>query len=165
MKSNLTQARLKELLTLNEATGELVWLVNSGANARIGRAAGWVTRKGYLRVGIDGREYMAHRLVWLYVHGAFPAEQTDHINGNRTDNRPCNLREVSPALNSQNLRAAKSNNKCGLLGVTPAGKRFRAIIRKEHKGKTVCIGSFATKEEAHAAYVEAKRKFHAANTL
>lgn len=165
MQSNLTQARLKEVLALNEQTGELVWLVNSGANARVGRVAGWVTRKGYLRVGIDGREYMAHRLVWLYVHGAFPAEQTDHINGNRKDNRPCNLREASGAMNSQNLRAAKSNNKCGLLGVTAAGKKFCALIRPKHKGKYLRIGPFATKEEAHAAYVDAKRKFHAANTL
>ena len=113
---------------------------------------------------IDEREYSAHRLAWLYVHGAWPTGQIDHINGDRGDNRISNLRDVTPALNTQNQRrAARSNKSSGLLGVT--ANRGRWLAQISIGGKSRNLGRYATPEEAHAVYVAAKRVLHAGCTL
>jgi hypothetical protein len=79
--------------------------------------------------------------------------QVDHINGNRRDNRRCNLREVTSAQNCQNRRAA---NQTGLKGVHPRGKKFFACIRVE--GKFTYLGIYPTAEEAARVYDEAAHR-------
>jgi hypothetical protein len=54
-------------------------------------------------------------LAWLYVHGEWP-DQIDHINHNTSDNRICNLRNVSHSVNHKNLTLSK-DNKSGISGV------------------------------------------------
>lgn len=50
------------------------------------------TLLGYLQVGIDGRNLSVHRLVWESFNGVIPkGYEIDHINGDRQDNRLCNL--------------------------------------------------------------------------
>ncbi len=63
----LTQSQLKELLSYDQETGVFTRL--DGQNA--GKVAGAIN-KGYLRIRINGKRYYAHRLAWLYVHGAAP---------------------------------------------------------------------------------------------
>ncbi|MEY3252390.1 MAG: hypothetical protein RL227_1363 [Pseudomonadota bacterium] len=114
---------------------------------------------GYLRAHVLDKPYAVHRLAFLWMTGQWPSNDVDHINGDRADNRWVNLRDVTRSVNLQNLRGAKSNNKgTGLLGAAPWGKRFRAAIRVngvDHK-----IGVFDTPQEAHAAYIQAKRELH-----
>jgi hypothetical protein len=119
------------------------------------------TDNGYLSIGLKGRIYYAHRLAWLYVHGEWPVDFIDHINGIRSDNRILNLRECSAAQNSQNL--AKQYNKTRLTGVVPWKKRFQAKICVDYK--RINLGSFKTAEEAHAAYLAAKAKYHNFNPV
>jgi hypothetical protein len=59
-------------------------------------------KDGYRTVNIMGLNYLAHRVVWSIVHGANPLHVIDHINGNRGDNRPGNLRDVTHAENMRN---------------------------------------------------------------
>lgn len=63
---------------------------------------------GYIAVGIDYHRYYAHRLVWLYMFGTMPKRTIDHINGNPSDNRLCNLRECSHADNQKNQKNQKT---------------------------------------------------------
>jgi hypothetical protein len=63
---------------------------------------------------------LAHRVAWALVTGAWPAEDIDHKNGRKDDNRFDNLRLASKRLNQENLRRAQKNNPWGLLGVSKA---------------------------------------------
>ncbi len=83
--------------------------------------------------------------------------------GNRSNNRLSNLRDVSQAMNIQNERKPRSNNKSGFLGVKANRGLWKAEISID--GKTKFLGRFKTPEEAHQVYVEAKRKLHPGCTL
>lgn len=153
---------LRRRFSYNPETGIFTRLVQNNSNALRGEIAGHIDRtRGYMFITISGKRYRAHRLAWFYIHGYWPLNEIDHINGNRSDNRLCNLREATRAENSQNLRRARSRNfSTGVLGVSfckPVGK-FRA--RLEIDGKEKCFGYFKTIDEASAAYEAGKRKYH-----
>ena len=59
-------------------------------------------KDGYLIIKIKGKQFKAHRLAWFLYYGYFPNNEIDHINRIRTDNRICNLREVSRQENIKN---------------------------------------------------------------
>lgn len=158
----LTAEQVRELFDCS-ADGVLTWRVKPAAGVAAGAVAGSVDATGYRRVLVRGRRYMAHRLVWAHVHGRWPESEVDHIDGARANNRPSNLRDVSSTVNHQNLRRACSTSQSGLLGAHREGRRYAARIRTPH-GR-VRLGQFASAEEAHAAYVAAKRRLHEGNTL
>lgn len=165
-KADLTAQRLRELLNYDPETEIFTWLVERGNRAPAGGTAGGFTNNGYRVIGLmgGGSRYLAHRLAWLYIHGIWPSEQVDHINGDRSDNRLCNLREASQSINSQNIRTAFRNNVCSkTLGVYPNGKRWMARIWVG--GKPQYIGTFDTTEAASAAYLDTKRRLHRGNTI
>jgi hypothetical protein len=156
--AGLTAARLRELLHYDAATGVFTRKVAVG-RLKAGTTAGWDGKDGYLRITVDQRRYSAHRLVWLYVHGHWPAGEIDHVNGHKQDNRLVNLRDVSRLANSENKRAAHKGSGVGLLGVSAKGVRFHARIVVA--GKYIHLGAFDTAAAAHAKYLDAKRRLHA----
>jgi hypothetical protein len=161
---DLTQARLRELLTYDPATGIFTRCVGRGG-VRAGSVAGCVWEKGangpYLRISIDGRQYSAHRLAFLWITGEFPPDDVDHIDGDGLNNRLGNLRAATRTQNLANRRRHK-NNTSGFKGVSfhKRERRFRAKIQVG--GKTQNLGSFDTAESAHAAYCAAAEKTHGA---
>jgi hypothetical protein len=158
----LTLARLKSLLRLDEATGIFYRLTTRG-RMHAGDEAGAVSgSRGYVMVGVDGRQYLAHRLGYFYRFGAWPPAQLDHINGDRADNRPANLRLATRVENAQNRRA-KGTGVSGLLGVSKARGRWSARITVE--GRRTYLGYWADPAKAHEAYLAAKRVHHPFNTL
>jgi hypothetical protein len=163
----LTAERLRELLDYDPEAGIFVWLSPAlrARRANVGGRAGGSAPYGYLRVGIDGGVYLAHRLVWLYVHGIWPERDIDHLNGIRTDNRISNLRHVSRSINLQNRRSARSDSLSGLLGVEWHGASGLWHARIRAGGVRHCLGYFRDKHEAHQAYLEAKRRLHEGCTI
>ncbi len=160
----ITPQRLRNLLSYDATTGQFTWLVQRSIRVKIGCAAGNLNRgDGYWYIQVDYRSYPAHRLAWLYVHGEWPKEHIDHIDGDRINNRLNNLRDVSRSVNLQNRKRASVHNKTGYLGVSPFKTKFMANIRLA--GKRTYLGLFATPEIAYAAYLEAKRTIHLGNTL
>jgi hypothetical protein len=101
----------------------------------------------------------------LYVYGEWPAEQIDHINLDRTDNRLENLRAVSPRVNGENRRHAQAQNRVGLRGVSwhDHCKKWRARITV--RGVEHRLGLFDTAEDAFEAYRLAKRQLHEGCTI
>lgn len=116
---------------------------------------------GYISIRLAGRSWLGHRLAWIYVHGRWPINQLDHINGNRADNRIENLRECTNAQNCQNVRAHKDG--VGLVGITFEKRRSRWTAGIGVNGKRIWLGYFGTADEAHNAYLAAKRKYHQFN--
>ena len=163
MKS-LTAELAREILDYDPDTGVFRWKVtNKRSHASAGSLAGCLHSTGYWYIQVDGRNYRAHRLAWLITHGTFPADQIDHRDGDRANNRLANLREVTNAGNQQNQRRARSDSTTGLLGVSPEKNGFKARIRVDRK--TRYLGHFGTPEQAHAAYLDAKRQLHPMGTL
>lgn len=164
-KVPLTQNRLRELLHYEPETGVFTWLVQRGRTASPGSVAGYVASESRRLIRVDGGHYFAARLAWLYMTGEWPKGEVDHRDTDSLNDRWENLRDVTRVVNQQNMRNPRADSKTGLLGVT-RGKRLKGFGARIHvKGKTKWLGTFPTAEEAHAAYVEAKRMFHEGNTL
>lgn len=163
---SLTQARLKELFEYDQLTGIFTRRIATGRHGchKAGEIAGTHHPDGCVHIGLNHTTWKAHRLAWLYVHGAMPTGVIDHINGNRSDNRIANLRDVTQSVNLQNMRRAKSTSKTGFLGAVPLKNgRFAACLVVDGRNKQV--GVYPTPELAHQAYVAAKRQLHQGNTL
>ena len=153
----ITQEALKDIFLLDEF-GRLV-RKNDSNRSKAGSFSKTKDRYGYVLVSIKNKTYLAHRLVWLFVHGSWPDGDIDHINRIKDDNRPINLRIASKSQSRQNIGVQK-NNKSGFKGVwlhKQTGKWCSSIsINKKNKH----LGSFNTKEEAHLAYVTASKVLH-----
>lgn len=153
---------LRSILSYDPQTGLFTWIKQVGTQGIIGRVAGSSITKGYRSIKIAGVRYMAHRLAWLYVHGIWPADQIDHINGCTSDNRMANLREANSVENQQN-RAINTNNVSGYPGVcwNIHRRKWQADIRIG--ARRIYLGLFATAEAAGAAYDSAKAIHHPFN--
>lgn len=140
MHSKLTQDRLKEFLSYDPETGSFVWIAKKATNTTIGAIAGFekfnpTSKKSYWMIKIDGYKHPAHRLAWLYMNGAYPQLEIDHINGDSLDNRIKNLREVSRRENSKNLKLSIAN-KSGVPGVYLIEERCVWRVRVYLEGGT-----------------------------
>lgn len=157
----ISHKRLKEVLHYDPQTGLFKRIGLSGDRVDlVGKRAGGPTSDGYQRIAVDNFRRRAHTWAWLYMTGEYPKDEIDHRNGNRSDNSWTNLRASTSKMNKQNRRSANKGNKTGFLGVSlaPANK-FKARIDHAH------LGVFDTPEEAHAAYLKAKRKLHKGCTI
>jgi len=147
--------RVDELLRLDADTGKLYWRVNRGGTARAGSEAGCLKTGGYRQVTIGGKLYLSHRIVYLLTRGYIPELSLDHINGNKSDNRPSNLREASVQCNNRNSKQF-TNNKSGITGVhwVKRDNKWQAQIRISNKAKY--LGLHKTKLSAAKARLQAE---------
>lgn len=114
----------------------------------------------YNRVRNDGgyavrtdRSNSTQSSVWLHrvINNTPENMQTDHINGDKLDNRCTNLRSVTARQNSYN-RPLRRDNKTGAKGIYERFGKWRAMIRVD--GRLKHIGVFSSKAEATNAYNE-----------
>lgn len=155
----LTQARLHEVLNYDPETGVFTWRMDASKRRMAGKIAGTKTSEGYIEICVDKTRHRAHRLAWLYVTGAMPAEQIDHINRQRADNRFCNLREATNGENGAN-RPRQANNLSGYKGVYWSKRRRRWIAKISVKGRDFSLGTFSEASKAADAYAAAVKKLH-----
>ncbi len=169
-KPELTAERARELFDYDPDTGALKWKTENLKSRQGGKVrstgnleAGCKHNCGYVSIGVDMRKYLAHRVIWLLTYGKWPAGQIDHINGNRLDNRIVNLRDVAHKTNAQNRRKAIPTSQSKLIGVSRNSDRWKATIMADRTD--YYLGTYDTKEEAHLAYVMAKRLLHEGCTI
>ena len=158
--TDITQKQLKSHLHYCQNTGEFTWKINSRNKRNKGQIAGCI-RKGlnaYRLISIDQIQYRAHRLVWLYITGKFPENEIDHINGNKSDNRFANLRDIKNIENHRN-RKRPIDNTSGCIGVNwhKTNKAWQAKITVN--GKTLFLGLFQDIDHAIKARKEAETKY------
>tara|TARA_R110002051_G_scaffold296571_1_gene362693 strand:- start:233 stop:808 length:576 start_codon:yes stop_codon:yes gene_type:complete len=115
----------------------------------VGEPVGSLQSHGYLRLTVLDRDLLVHHAVWFLAHDRWPEQPLDHVDGNRINNSPENLREVSQ---SQNQKAyGKTRGAVGYRGVdffkSQSKYRARASINGKHKH----AGYYDTPEEAAIA--------------
>ena len=151
----ITQARLKELFIYNSETGVFTRRIATGRHGChiAGKIAGTLQNRGYSVVTADSKRYLAHRLAWLYVKGAWPNGDLDHIDGDKLNNKISNLREATRKQNMQNVKNHKHNTS-GFKGVAWHNQRnkWRAYIFDDYR--QIHLGLF---DSIHAA-VEARKQ-------
>lgn len=136
----ITQSELKELLDYNQDTGIFTWKKRTSNRIKIGSVAGNLHCRGYIELKVNGIRCLAHRLAWLYEHGELP-KLIDHINGDRKDNRICNLRLASYAENVYNSKI-RSDNKSGVRCVSWNNRINKWEVRIKLNGKLHSFGSY-----------------------
>jgi hypothetical protein len=151
MKVELTQEILKSVLAYDKDTGVFTWVLSVGRKIKVGGVAGGVNSEGYCKIRINAKQYSAHRLAWLYVHGKWPDSQIDHINGIRADNRIENLRDISPRENQQNGLCHRNGH---LAGTSFRKTRRKWLAHIQVNKKLIHLGYFDTEIEAHQAYIK-----------
>lgn len=154
---------LLRLLRLDPDTGKLFWREHPSIVRRLWGRQGFqtLTMNGYLSGTIKGKRLYTHRVAFALAHGRWPEGTIDHINGNKTDNRVENLRDVTHAENHRNM-PMPATNKSGVVGVrwNPNKSRWHAQIKRD--GQVTFLGSFKSKDEAVAERKAAERRlgFH-----
>lgn len=170
-----TQARALEYFNYDPETGDLIFKLRPRSDftapryvshlKAVGTAARSQTVEGYIRTHIDGKYHTVHRIAWLIVYGEwveYPAFEIDHINGDRSDNRLCNLRKVTKSQNQRNA-GQRVNNTSGVHGVNwkpkynskPGDGRW--VARIWNGPRHVYLGSFQSLHEASIARKAAER--------
>lgn len=154
----LTAERARELLSYDPESGVLSWRVSRGC-VKAGAPAIGLMGDGYISLGIDGHSFLAHRVIYLMVTGNHPADQIDHRDLDRTNNRWANLR---PATFSNNMvnKGIFPTNTSGFKGVDwyPKYQKWRARVSKD--GKLIFLGYFDSALAAYEKYCEAARAYH-----
>lgn len=153
---HLSPELLRTLLDYDPKTGALTWKSRTTGKRPLwwnrmyaGKRAGSTMPDGNVLLKIDDRSYLAHRVIWAMVHGAWP-ECVVHRNGKLGDNRLRNLRDVNRKT-IQRQPVLYRTNTSGVRGVSwsKAARKWVASIRVDDL--TIHLGSFATKEEAARA--------------
>lgn len=144
--------RLNELFELSGS--DLVARKSRGC-IKSGSVCGYKRKDGYIRVKVDGALVMAHRIVWKMLHGDEPSF-IDHINGDRSDNRPENLRAVTSSDNKSNERL-RVDSTSGFIGVTwhtPTSptKTAKWVAKIAKEGSEKHIGYYINLKDAVLAY-------------
>lgn len=152
--------RVEEFLSYSPETGELYWTADCG-NVKAGSPAGCRNALGYLVVRFNRKLFLAHRIAWRLHYGKWPDTGLDHINGDRADNRACNLREVSQRENLKNSKRY-SSNKTGCTGVSWSKPNKKYAVRIKSVEKYLHLGLYEDFFEACCARksAEIKHNYH-----
>lgn len=160
----MTAEKAGEMFAYDPNSGAITWKVTRNHMSKVGSEAGHLRKSGYRQIIVNGRAIAAHRLAWLLHYGTWPEQHIDHMDGNPSNNRISNLRDVERRVNAENLRGARKDSTCKLLGASPR-KDGQWLAQIQVQGRKKHLGLFPTAAEAHAAYLSAKRVMHVGNTL
>lgn len=138
---------IREYLVINSKSKTGLSWKKSRGTAKTGSDAGSYGSRGYWVVLFGRKHIMAHRIVWALAHGEWPCEFIDHINGIKTDNRACNLRDVSRSVNQKNQKLS-SRNSSGFCGVSFDKSRGKWTAQIQANGVRKRIGRYETFESA-----------------
>jgi hypothetical protein len=121
--------------------GKLYW--------KNGKVAGCYNKR-YATVNFKKKHHSIHRVIWEMFNGPIPeGMEIDHINRVKSDNRIENLRLATRKQNMNNIKAK---------GYTFHKKANKYVVQiRDNEGIKRHVGLYETKQEARAAYLEAKR--------
>jgi hypothetical protein len=152
---NLTQ---EEALRLFEYRDGVLYWKNAVRPSFNGKQAGCDDGQGYIKVTINKKQYLAHRIIYLMHYGEMPTT-IDHADRDVHNNHIENLRPADSSTNGMNARAWKASS-TGCRNVTRQNKRNKFSVFIRVKGKSKFIGNFADLELADLVATEARAKYH-----
>lgn len=131
--------------------GLLYWKKKSATWTDVGSpVATYKMPNGYLRVGLKGKRYYAHRVIFTMFKGYMP-QFVDHINNDRSDNRIENLREATNKENNRNRgKVVRTSSK--YKGVSWRKDRCKWSAKIKMNGKSKSLGCYFSEESAALAY-------------
>jgi len=153
--AELTGEYLHKLLEYRD--GKLFWKVNRG-KAHAGDEAGCVGNRGYVLIVVNGKQRMAHRLVWI-MHGKEPVPMLDHIDGDQLNNRIENLRPITVSQNQRNTKLRKDSTS-GIKGVSWQKQTNKWIGQVWHQKKLYRTEAFQDKDQCAAAVKKLRESLH-----
>tara|TARA_R110002167_G_scaffold286042_1_gene491045 strand:- start:71 stop:637 length:567 start_codon:yes stop_codon:yes gene_type:complete len=125
--------------------GSVAWKRGGKSHCSTNRTFGSENKLGYMLVNVNRKRFSVHRLIAkAFLTDYSEGLEVDHINGNKSDNHPDNLRMVS---RGQNMQAYLKKRK---------GKEYRGVSWCNRTGKwraQVCQSGDAT--EAPGFHTEA----------
>lgn len=163
MSAIISRADLREVLDYDAEAGKFKWRDREGRPSYFAnREPGTVGANGRLYIGLNGKRYLAHRLAWFYVKGAWPKYNVVPANGDYLDLRFSNLKEELPADTAR--KSSRRLGESGMRGVvwSKDKAKWRAEITVDYKNKF--LGYFNTKEEAQSAYLAERAAIRAADS-
>ena len=168
---------LRQTVRLDSEAGRLYWLsrpsemFDEGKQSREQNAAIWNARyagkeafatwnaQGYRRGTVLNKQHLAHHVVFALHYGRWPTAGVDHRDGDRSNNRPDNLREASQRQNCRNQRAKGGTSP--YKGVSWAKRKLRWVtMARDAEGRQRFIGYFLDEIEAARAYDAFARREH-----
>lgn len=154
----LTQSVLKDLLHYDPNTGMFKWITPPLGRFKSREFAGGIDGDGYWKIKVCGSHHRAHRLAFLYMNGAMPDQEVDHINGVRTDNRWENIRLVSGSENAKN-KCLQKNNKSGITGVFWDHRKNKWTSKIMVNRTTIKLGDYTLFSKAVDARKRAEKNY------
>lgn len=153
-----TREQVAEVVEYDPLSGILTW-TRTRKGARAGERAGHFKISGRRKISVLGTVYSESHIAWLLATGEWPIDMMDHINGDPSDNRLCNLREVDNQKNQFNRRGSR-HAVSPFKGVwrSRSGKKWCSAIRRDPT--RYWLGTFDSQEEAALAYDQAARRLY-----
>jgi len=145
----ITQKQVQDLFEYRNGALYRKTTIPYNSRIKIGDRVGNIRKDGYIMIGINGKHYLEHRIIYLYHRGYLP-EILDHKDGNPTNNNIENLRSVTYNQNNQNTIQKGGTSKFKGISWFKRDNKWRATIMCNYRN--IHLGLFDNEQDAARAY-------------
>jgi hypothetical protein len=143
----------KHFKVCNQSASGLIWLLPTSNRVQANTKAGTKdVSNGYWKIKFLSKQYYCHRIVY-YLHSKIDPKdfEIDHVDQNKSNNNPLNLRLATRSQNSANRNKNRTNTS-GYKGVCWVDAKQKWTAQITYNNKHFNLGYFNTIEEAYAQY-------------
>ena len=138
--------------------GKIYWTDFSIRPTAKKEAIGYKCKSGYVVMKFMKKTTFVHRIIFLLHHGYLP-KNVDHINGNKSDNRIENLRDVTHCQNMMNIKKY-SVNTSGYKGVSLHKNSKKWVAQIKFNKQHLYLGLFDCPKKAYEVYCNKAKELH-----
>lgn len=138
----LPKTEVEDILTTTSydaETGEITFLTDKAPS---------IYKENYIEFHYSDSFCFGHHVAWVHTYGKYPDKYIDHINGDKHDNRICNLREVNKRENALNKQVHRDGK---LPGATKCMHGYTVTVQL-YSGYKAYLGYYQDAKSASNAY-------------